>query len=76
MDIKKREDNNVSKAYMLGAAVGIILVMLIPVLVTLALTVAFTYAIFWCFGWEWNILIGVGVFLLAWFLRISFKSTK
>lgn len=76
MDIKKREDNNVSKAYMLGAAVGIILAMLIPVLATFAVTAAFTYAIFWCFGWEWNILIGVGAFLLVWFLRISFKSTK
>ena len=76
MDIKKREDNNVSKAYILGAAVGIILVMLIPDLVVFALSVAFTYAIFWCFGWEWNIFIGVGVFLLSVFLRINLKTTK
>lgn len=66
----KEDKKDLNKAiYDLGFAVGVlgvaILVIIVKHLIKVALIGVVTWAIFWCFGWEWNILIPVGVYLLA-----------
>lgn len=71
MQTDNKEDNkDLNRTlYDLGFAVGLlgitVLVILAKHLIKVALIGVVTWAIFWCFGWEWNILIPVGVYLLA-----------
>lgn len=39
-------------------------------------TAGLTYLIFWCFGWEWNWLIALGIWLLMILLRNIFGGNK
>lgn len=66
----KEDKKDLNKAiYDLGFALGalgiVILVILAKHLIKVALIGVVTWVIFWCFGWEWSVLIPVGVYLLA-----------
>ena len=71
----KEDKKDLNKAiYDLGFAVGVlgvaILVIIVKHLIKVALIGVVTWVIFWCFGWEWNILIPVGVYLLALLMQV------
>ena len=70
----KEKKKDLDKAiYDLGFAVGVlgvaVLVILIKHLIKVALVGVVTWVIFWCFNWEWNILIPIGIYLLALLMR-------
>ena len=71
----KEDKKDLDKSlYDLGFAVGVlgvaVLVILVKHLIKVALVGVVTWVIFWCFGWEWNILIPVGVYLLALLMQV------
>ena len=71
----KEDKKDLNKAvYDLGFALGVlgvaVLVILVKHLIKVALIGVVTWVIFWCFGWEWNILIPVGVYLLASLIQV------
>lgn len=71
----KEDKKDLNKAlYDLGFAVGVlgvaILVILAKHLIKVVLIGAVTWVIFWCFGWEWSVLIPIGVYLLALLMRV------
>lgn len=71
----KEDKKDLNKAiYDLGFALGVlgiaILIILAKHLIKVVLIGAVTWVIFWCFGWEWNILIPVGVYLLALLIQV------
>lgn len=76
-DIRKQDDLDMA-AYNLGKALGLlttaILLVLLKALLCFAFTATLTYGIFWCFGWEWNILIPIGIYLLAFLFRFMTKQ--
>lgn len=45
-------------------------------LVSFGLTAGITYLIFWCFGWEWNWFIALGLWLLMILLKSIFGGNK
>lgn len=75
MQTNNREDEKeLNKSlYDLGFAVGVlgvaVLVTLVKHLIKVALIGVVTWVIFWCFNWEWNILIPIGIYLLALLMR-------
>lgn len=69
----KKDKKDLNKSlYDLGFAVGILGIAVLVILVYLikvALIGVVTWVIFWCFNWEWNILIPIGIYLLALLMR-------
>lgn len=70
----KEDEKDLNKSlYDLGFAVGVlgvaVLVILVKHLIKVALIGVVTWVIFWCFNWEWNILIPIGIYLLALLMR-------
>lgn len=70
----KEDEKDLNKSlYDLGFAVGVlgiaVLVILVKHLIKVALIGVVTWVIFWCFDWEWNILIPIGIYLLALLMR-------
>lgn len=69
----KKDEKDLNKSlYNLGFAVGVLGIAVLVILVYLikvALIGVVTWVIFWCFNWEWNILIPIGIYLLALLMR-------
>lgn len=70
----KEDEKDLNKSlYDLGFAVGVfgvaVLVILVKHLIKVALIGVVTWVIFWCFNWEWNVLIPIGIYLLALLMR-------
>lgn len=69
----KKDEKDLNKSlYDLGFAVGVLGIAVLVILVYLikvALIGVVTWVIFWCFNWEWNILIPIGIYLLALLMR-------
>lgn len=69
----KKDKKDLNKSlYDLGFAVGVLGIAVLVILVYLikvSLIGVVTWVIFWCFNWEWNILIPIGIYLLALLMR-------
>ena len=77
-DLQKYKSNVIARAigYILGYLFAIMLFVAIQFALVFGIIAAMTYAIFWCFGWEWNIFIPLGIYLLSILIRLLFHQKR
>lgn len=76
LERKKRELIAKGVGYIIGYLFAAIVYVGIKVAINFGIVALFTYAIFWCFGWEWNIFIAIGIYLLACFIRLLLSKGR
>lgn len=54
---------------------GVIWLFVGILLLSFLATAGITYVIFWCFGWEWNWLIALGIWLLMILIKNLFGGS-
>lgn len=60
------------KSKFIAGFVGVLWLVIGIYALSFIVTAGITYLIFWCFGWEWNWLIALGLWLLTILLRSIF----
>lgn len=70
-ELERKKTELIAKGvgYILGYLVAVGFYLFIIAGLNIAVIGALSWFIFWCFGWEWNILIPIGVYALSLLLR-------